>query len=107
MKKGIIYSRIVIQTEIECSILQVTFSKDVVKSFYAVYRPETFRLTKIVKQFEVPLHFFKSLKDETINFGDFNIAELKEQKDKREYTNFLAAHVFEVCKFSPTRVTRT
>ena len=77
------------------------------KNFCAVYRPETFRLSEIFPEFEVLLHFFKTLKGEKIIFGDFNFDTLNEHKDKTDYTNLLAAYDFQVQSFLSTRVTPT
>ena len=53
------------------------------------------------------MHFLKTLKCEKTIFGDFNIDTLNEHKDKRDYTNLLAAYDFQVQNFLPTRVTLT
>ena len=87
--------------------MQVIFSDSDVKNFCAVYRPETFRLSKFFPEFEVLLHFLKTLKGEKTIFGDFNIDTLNEHKDKTDYTNLLASYDFQVQNFLPTRVTPT
>ena len=46
VKEGIKYRSIDIQTEIDCSILQVIFSDSDVKNICAVYSSETLRLSK-------------------------------------------------------------
>ena len=66
VKEGIRYRSIELQTRIECSIVQVIFSDSDVKNFCAVYRPETFRLSKFFPAFEVLLHFLKTLKGDKI-----------------------------------------
>ena len=107
VKEGIRYRSIELQTQKECSIMQVIFSDSDVKNFCAVYRPETFRLSKFFPEFEVLLHFLKTLKGEKTIFGDFNIDTLNEHKDKTDYTSLLASYDFQVQNCLPTRVTPT
>ena len=105
VKEGIKYSNIDFQTEIECSIIQLTFPENVVKNFCAIYRPETLRLTKFFAEFEALLYFLKTIKSESILFGDFNIDTLVEHKTKTDYINLLTAYDFQVSNSLPTRVT--
>ena len=50
VKEGIRYRSVELQTQTECSIVQVNFSDGDVKNFCAVYRPETFRLDQKLKK---------------------------------------------------------
>ena len=107
MKKGTNYSCIQFQEEIDCSIIQVNFSNDVVKIFVAVYGAKTFRLMKLFPKINFLLQFLKSLRGDTIIFGNFNIETLRELNDKAEYTLLIAAYDLDVRKFSPTIITPT
>ena len=53
------------------------------------------------------LIFLRTLKNDCIFFGDFNIDTLTDDNEKHQYTNLLAAYGFAVQNNSPTRVTST
>ena len=52
------------------------------------------------------LHFFKSLKGESLIFGDFNIDILINEENKNVYESLLAAYNFRIRNYLPTRIQR-
>ena len=60
-------------SDIECSISKVNYNDKDSKLFCCIYRPDTYKPTQFLQQFEDLLLFLKSLKYELYLFGDFNI----------------------------------
>ena len=106
-KKGIQYFPIDFQTHIECSVYRVLLDNSNSKIFCVIYRPPSLKLHQFFSELEKLLHFLKSLNEESMIFGDFNIDMLKNEKDKNDYVNLLLAYGFKVQNLLPTRVTPT
>ena len=94
-------------TDIECKIIEVNFGNAIFKNFCVVYRPHAHKLTAFFPEFELLLQFLRSLKHDTIIFGDFNIDTIKDSADKTNYENLLLAYNFKRQNSEPTRVTST
>ena len=101
------YSPIEYDTDIECAIIEVDFGHSVLVNFCVVYRPQANKLSAFFPEFELLLQFVRSLKHDTIIFGDFNIDTIKESADKIKYENLLLAYNFRRQNSEPTRVTPT
>ena len=106
-KKGIKYYPIEFQTNIACSVYRVHLDSSNCRIFCVIYRPPSFKLNQFFSELENLLHFLKSLNDESLIYGDFNIDMLKNEKVKKEYVNLLLAYGFKVQNLLPTRVTPT
>ena len=101
------YTPVEVFSDIECSIIKVNYTDKDSKLFCVIYRPDTYKLTQFLQQFEnLPL-FLKSLKYESFLFGDFNIDTLIDETNKNRYENILKAYDLAVQNSEPTRVTPT
>ena len=77
------------------------------KIFCVIYRPDSYKPTQLLQQFEDLLLFLKSLKYESFLFGDFNINTPIDETNKNRYENILKAYDLAVQNSEPTRVTPT
>ena len=75
------------------------------KKFCVIFRPDTYKPTQFLQQFEDLLLFVKSLKYESFLFGDFKIYTLKDETNINRYENILNAYDLTVENSEPTRVT--
>ena len=75
-------------------IVEITFANDSKRNFCLKYRPQIFRLTTFMPEFEKLLFFLKTLNNETIKFGDFNIDTLVESTEKN-YIDLFALFSYE------------
>ena len=91
-------------SDIECSIIKVNYND---KLFCGIYRPDTYKPTQFLQQFENLLLFLKCLKYESFLFGDFIIDTLKNETNINRYENILNAYDLAVQISEPTRVTPT
>ena len=101
------YRIISFESPIEHVIVEITFTNKSKINFCLIYRPQTCRLTTFMPEFEKLLLFLKTLNNETIIFGDFNIDTLVESTEKKNYLDLLASFSYENQNFEPTRVTAT
>ena len=99
------YTPVEFVSDIECSIIKVTYNNKDIKLFCVIYRPDTYKPTQFLQQFEDLLLFLKSLKYESFLFGDFNTDTLKNETNINRYENILNAN--EIQNSEPTRVTPT
>ena len=101
------YTPVEFVSDIECSIIKVTFNDKDVKLFCVIYRPDTYKHTHFLQQFDDLLLFPKSLKYESFIFGDFDIDTLKDETNNNRYENILNANDLAVQNSEPTRVRPT
>ena len=83
----------------------MNYNEKDIKLICDIYRPDTYKLTQFLQQFEYLQLFVKSLKYESFFFGDFIIDTLKDETDKNRYENILNAYELAVQISEPTRVT--
>ena len=76
------YTPVEFVSDIECSINKVNYNDKDNILFCVIYRPDTYKLTQFLLQFEELLFFLKSLKYESFLFGDFNIDTLIDETNK-------------------------
>ena len=101
------YTPVEFVSNIECSIIKENYNDKDNKLFCVIYRPDTYKLTQFLQQFEDLLLFLKSLKYESFSFGDFKIDTLKDETNINRYENNLKAYYLAVQNSEPTRVTPT
>ena len=82
------YTPVEIVSDIECSIIKVNYNDKDSKLFCVIYRPDTYKPFQFLQQFENLLLFLKSLKYESLLFGDFNIDTLIDETNKNRYETF-------------------
>ena len=70
-------------------------------------RPDTYKSTQFLQQFEDLLLLLKSLKYESFLFGDFIIDTLKDETNNKRYESILKTYDLSVQNSEPTRVTPT
>ena len=104
IRKDLHYTPVDFVSDIECSINKVNYND---KLFCVLYRPDTYKPTQFLQQFEDLLLFLKSLKYESFLFGDFKIDTLKNETNFNRYENILNAYDLAVQNSEPTRVTPT
>ena len=76
------YTPVEFVNDIECSIIKVNYNVKDIKLFCVIYRPDTYKPTQFLRQFEDLLLFLKLLKYESFLFGDFNIDTLKDETER-------------------------
>ena len=101
------YTPVEFVSDIECSIIKVKHNVKDSKLFCVIYRPDTYKATQFLQQFEDLLLFLKSLKYESVLFGDFNIDTLIHETNKNRYEIILKAYDLAVQNSEPTMVTPT
>ena len=79
-----------------------------IQNFCVIYRPDALNFVVFMELLEQLLIHLRTLKQDCILFGDFNVDTLTADNEQHQYTNMLAAYGFAaVQNNSPTRVTST
>ena len=94
-------------SDMDCSIIKVNYNDKNSKLFCVIYRPDTYKPTQFLEQFEDLLLFLKSLKYESFLLGDFNFDTLIDETKKNRYENIVKAYDLAVQNSEPTSVTPT
>ena len=101
------YTPVAFVSDIECSIIIVNYNDKDSKLFCVIYRPDTYKPTQFLQQFEELLLFLKSLKYESFWFSNFYIDTLIDETNKNRYEDILKAYDKPVQNSETTRVTPT
>ena len=62
--------------------------------FCVIYRPGSHKMKQFVLDQENPLNILRSLKDDSMLFGDFNNDTIVESEQMKDYENLLTAFVY-------------
>ena len=101
------YTPVEFVSNIECSITKLNYNDKDSKLFCVIYRPDTYKPTQFLQQFEELLLFLKSMKYESVLFGDFNVDTVKDETNNNRDENILNAYELAVQNSEPTRATPT
>ena len=107
IRNDIHYAPVEFVGEIECSVFEVTYNQKYIKLFCIIYRPGTYKPTQFLQKLKDLLPILKSLKYESLLFGDLNIDTLKDERNNNRNENILNAYDLEVQISEPTRVKPT
>ena len=107
ISESVEFEPIEFETEIESAIIRVKFGPGIYRIFCVIYRPQSHKMKQFLLELENLLNFLRSLKDDSMIFGDFNIDTIVESKETKDYENLLTAFDYRKQNNLPTRVTPT
>ena len=106
LKRNLMFERINYTSDLECLIIRVMGSNRIEKNFFVVSRPQN-SINRFIEDHDKLFAFLRSLKEETLIFGDFNIDMLKPSYKKTKYENLIQSYGYRIRNYQATRVTET
>ena len=73
--------------------MKTSFYDEKTRNICVIYRPQSEKVNFFVEEIQKALLFLRSLEDDSITFGDFNIDTLKTQTKRTKYENLPEPHI--------------